>query len=83
MTCSYNVVDVIVVMEFELMLFVLKYCSYYIRGACFQIPHGGRYSKEYILKTLLASVSPIVFIPLHVSYLSERCCWEETAATLY
>lgn len=29
------------------------------------IPHGGRYSKEYILKTLLASIAPAVFIPLN------------------
>ncbi|XP_069679720.1 nuclear RNA export factor 1 [Periplaneta americana] len=28
------------------------------------LPHGGKYSKEYILKTLLANVAPIVFIPL-------------------
>ncbi|XP_021921286.1 nuclear RNA export factor 1-like [Zootermopsis nevadensis] len=28
------------------------------------IPYGGKYSKDYILKTLLASVAPTIFIPL-------------------
>lgn len=34
----------------------------------FQIPYGGKYSKDYILKTLLASVAPTIFIPLRVSF---------------
>ncbi|GFG38323.1 hypothetical protein Cfor_01734 [Coptotermes formosanus] len=29
------------------------------------IPHGGRYSKEYILKALLDAITPTVFIPLN------------------
>jgi hypothetical protein len=68
--CSCNVVDMLVVMEIRTSVSVLAHHVYYIRRVCFQIPHGGRYGKEYILKTLLASVAPTVFIPLNVSSLS-------------
>jgi len=32
-----------------------------------QIPHGGKHIKEYILRTLLANIAPVVFTPLSVN----------------
>jgi hypothetical protein len=57
------------VMEIWISVNVLAQFDYYISCSCFQIPYGGKYSKEYILKTLVATVAPKVFIPLNVSSL--------------
>jgi hypothetical protein len=48
---------------------VLRHSGYYIMDNYFQISHGGIYSKEHLLRTLLASVAPTAFIPLSVSLL--------------
>jgi hypothetical protein len=56
------------VIEIWISVNVLAQFEYYISCACFQIPYGGKYGKEYILKTV-ATVAPKVFIPLNVSSL--------------